>query len=355
MKRILAGLVLIGLLGADTPLAAQGLSAGVSRWLKKPHVWQYNLGVGGFGLGPFKVTYVAQYLKQADTSKAHWYGAGAELAIPVTPTAQPYVVGGAAVGAGRGPTGGGEAPGIGAWGGVGAELFAIGPLGLQAEALYQWRSKVHLSGLSLGLKVGLRLGSPQPAKQPLPPMTPPPSGAAGQGGGGAVEVLPRAAPADEEAIRRATMGLPPVATAAPASALRAPSATPAAAEIITTAVQAMGAPYRWGGNDANGFDCSGLIRYAYAEHGIAVPRISTDQARAGSEVGRDLSALLPGDILTFASAPGGSVAHVALYVGEGRFIHSARNGVQISILREDDPGVRWWWDRWVGARRVLTQ
>lgn len=348
MKRILCGLILVGLLGADTPLAAQGLSAGVSRWFKKPHVWQYSLGVGGFGLGPFKVTYVGQYLKQADSSKAHWYGAGAELAIPVTPTAQPYIIGGAAVGAGRGPTGGGEAPGIGAWGGVGAELFALGPLGLQAEALYQWRSKVHLNGLSLGLKVGLRLGKAQPARQPLPPMTPPPvSGAQGAG-----EVLPRAAPADEEVIRRATMGALPAATAAPATP-RGPAATPAAAEIITTAVQAMGAPYRWGGNDSNGFDCSGLIRYAYAEHGIAIPRLSTDQARAGSEVGRELSSLLPGDILTFASAPGGTVAHVGLYVGEGRFIHSARNGVQISILREDDPGVRWWWDRWVGARRVL--
>jgi cell wall-associated NlpC family hydrolase len=78
-----------------------------------------------------------------------------------------------------------------------------------------------------------------------------------------------------------------------------------------------------------------------------------DQARAGREVGRDASALLPGDVLTFAGN-GRGVTHVGLYIGDGRFIHSASRGVQISRLGEDDPNGRYWYRRWVGARRVIA-
>jgi cell wall-associated NlpC family hydrolase len=151
-------------------------------------------------------------------------------------------------------------------------------------------------------------------------------------------LLPRPNPEDEEAIR--------LATAARTS--RAP-----AAAIVGTALSAMGTPYRWGGTGLDGFDCSGLIQYAFAQHGITLARRSTEQARAGTEVARELDALEPGDILTFAADPGGSVQHVGLYVGEGRFIHSARGGVQISELSAADPVGKWWFDRWMGARRLL--
>lgn len=311
----------LALLLLPAALQAQTLSAGASYWFNSPHSMEYRLGIGGFTLGPARVIYSAQYVKQADTSKAHWYGGGAELVLRIRPTAQPYIIGGVAAGAGRGPTGGGEEPGIGAWAGVGAELVTLGPLGLQAEALYQWRSQVELHGFSLGIRIGSRFGTSPPPLAPLP------EGA-----------IPRANPADEEAIRLAT-------------AARRSNAP--AAEIVATALTVMGTPYRWGGSDTTGFDCSGLIRYAYAQHGITLPRISTDQARTGSEVGRALDQLAAGDILTFAGQPGGAVAHVGLYVGEGRFIHSARGGVQISELSSSDPVGKWWYERWVGARRVL--
>jgi cell wall-associated NlpC family hydrolase len=68
-------------------------------------------------------------------------------------------------------------------------------------------------------------------------------------------------------------------------------------------------------------------------------------------VDKQLDALLPGDILTFSNN-GGRVTHVGLYLGDGRFIHSASDGVQISLLSPDDVYGRWWWRRWVGARRV---
>jgi cell wall-associated NlpC family hydrolase len=122
--------------------------------------------------------------------------------------------------------------------------------------------------------------------------------------------------------------------------------------IVQTALDVMGMPYRWGDQGDQGFDCSGLIRYAFGKHGITLPRRSADQAREGAEVGRDLEALHAGDVLTFATG-GQGISHVGLYLGNGRFIHSATQGVQISILSPDDPAGRWWFKRWVGARRII--
>jgi cell wall-associated NlpC family hydrolase len=124
--------------------------------------------------------------------------------------------------------------------------------------------------------------------------------------------------------------------------------------VIATATDVMGRPYEWGGtgSDGGGFDCSGLIQYAYAQHGIELPRRSVEQALEGSPVKTSLVAIQPGDLLTFSNR-GGPVTHVGLYVGEGRFIHSASHGVQVSTLSPDDPYGRWWYVRWVGARRLV--
>jgi cell wall-associated NlpC family hydrolase len=124
--------------------------------------------------------------------------------------------------------------------------------------------------------------------------------------------------------------------------------------VIATASEAMGRPYEWGGtgDDGGGFDCSGLIQYAYGRHGVTLPRRSVDQAREGTAVAKSYEALRPGDVLTFSNS-GGSVTHVGLYVGEGKFIHSATRGVQMSVLSGDDPYGRWWYVRWVGVRRIV--
>jgi cell wall-associated NlpC family hydrolase len=137
------------------------------------------------------------------------------------------------------------------------------------------------------------------------------------------------------------------------AALMALTMTGRAADVVRAALDALGTPYRWGGSAENGFDCSGLVQYAYGQHGIRLPRQSRDQARAGTEVTPMLAALEPGDVLLFAAEPGGGVTHVGMYVGEGRFIHSASTGVQLSRLDSADPEAAWWYPRWVGARRII--
>ncbi len=126
-----------------------------------------------------------------------------------------------------------------------------------------------------------------------------------------------------------------------------------AVDIVQTALESLGTPYTWGGTADNGFDCSGLVQYAYGQHGIRLPRMSRDQAHAGAEVATVVDALRPGDILLFSARPGSGVTHVGLYVGEGKFIHSSTRGVKLSRLDVRDPEGAYWLDRWVGARRVI--
>jgi hypothetical protein len=122
--------------------------------------------------------------------------------------------------------------------------------------------------------------------------------------------------------------------------------------VVQTALDAMGTPYRWGGTDGNGFDCSGLIRYAYGEHGLILPRTSRDQARTGTQVQRSVKQLVPGDILGFGEQ--GTITHVGLYVGDGMFLHSASQGVRLASLTSTAGDGRWWQGRWMSARRVIN-
>jgi len=336
MKRALL-LVLVPL----SSLSAQSVSVGASRWLTSPGITEYRLGVDGFAAGPLVFRLVVQLTRRGGESSAGWGGVGSDAILRLTRDARPYLIGGGGVGLARPDSLGGLGPAVGLWGGVGAELLTVGPIGIQAEALYTWRGRMQAKSISLGFRAGMKIGS---------------SGRSDGRTAGRQETeptvrsaVPRSNPADEDVIRKAT-GKPPAETGSthPAPALGAP------ASIVATALGAMGTPYRWGGSDQNGFDCSGLIQYAFAQHGIQVPRTSSEQARAGYEVGRSLEALAPGDILTFSPDPGQSdqVSHVGLYLGDGRFIHSANGGVQVSVLSQSDPASSWWFERWIGARRV---
>jgi cell wall-associated NlpC family hydrolase len=97
--------------------------------------------------------------------------------------------------------------------------------------------------------------------------------------------------------------------------------------IAALAVSLVGSPYQFGGADAAGFDCSGLALYVYEQSGLAIPRTAREQQRAARPVAPD--ELAPGD-LVFFHIHSGSVDHVGIYTGAGRFIHSPRAGSAVA-------------------------
>ena len=119
-------------------------------------------------------------------------------------------------------------------------------------------------------------------------------------------------------------------------------------QVVDIALASIGTPYEWGGTDANGFDCSGLIQYAYAKLGIRLPRVSRAQMRAGTPVDPRPALLEPGDVLGFSVDRSGRTSHVGLYIGDDEFIHSSSSGVRISTLRD-----LYWQRRLVAARRIV--
>lgn len=93
------------------------------------------------------------------------------------------------------------------------------------------------------------------------------------------------------------------------------------------AVGQVGIPYRYGGNTVSGFDCSGLVQYAYASAGKRLPRTTADLWRHTRPVpGGDLEV---GDVLFFDIE--GKVAHVGLYLGQRRFVHAPASGREVTI------------------------
>jgi cell wall-associated NlpC family hydrolase len=112
--------------------------------------------------------------------------------------------------------------------------------------------------------------------------------------------------------------------------------------VVGVAMQYLGVPYVWGGASPNGFDCSGLVSYAFAQLGVSVPHSSYAIWGMGSAVSRDQ--LEPGDLVFFDG-----LGHMGIYIGGGQFIHAPHSGdvVKISSLGEG-----WYASTYVGARRL---
>jgi cell wall-associated NlpC family hydrolase len=102
---------------------------------------------------------------------------------------------------------------------------------------------------------------------------------------------------------------------------------------IRAAQSKLGIPYVWGGeSDAEGgYDCSGLMQYAFAQAGIRLPRVAADQARTGWRIPYDQAR--PGDLLIWAHDPTapGYISHIALYIGDGRMLVAPRTGDVVKI------------------------
>jgi cell wall-associated NlpC family hydrolase len=101
-------------------------------------------------------------------------------------------------------------------------------------------------------------------------------------------------------------------------------------ELMKAAESFVGVPYLWGGSSPNtGFDCSGLSMTVYQLNGLDLPRSSKEQYETGTPV--DRNDLLKGDLVFFASSGKDKVAHVGIYVGDGRFIHAPGRGKNIRV------------------------
>ena len=97
------------------------------------------------------------------------------------------------------------------------------------------------------------------------------------------------------------------------------------------AVRQVGVPYRYGGSSTEGFDCSGLVHYAYAKAGRSIPRTTRHLWRDLRPVAADQ--LRVGDLLFFDI--NGSVSHVGLYLGSRRFVHAPSTGREVTVEQLD--------------------
>jgi peptidoglycan DL-endopeptidase CwlO len=123
-------------------------------------------------------------------------------------------------------------------------------------------------------------------------------------------------------------------------------------QIVLDGLDQIGVPYVWGGaSPTGGFDCSGLVMWLWAQHGLALPHFAAAQYHLGPVVETgpvlDLTKLQPGDLLFFHD-----LGHVGIYVGNGYLLHAPHTGtfVQLAPLSE-----AWFQDTFVGATRPGPQ
>jgi hypothetical protein len=324
--RRLLRLMLLGVaLSGQTPSAgAQTVEARAGRFFDSGGWATYRIGLRQPLRGILGVGFHGDLLR-AVGANGGMAGVGADLTAFRTGTEGPYLVAGLSGGLGS-QTSNDLSNGWGSWSaGLGYDVFPASFLSVGVEGRWRELSLGRRDGFELGVGLTLHLGggSPPAGSRPVPgPIANPPGG---------------------------SESLPPF----PYAGVQAEPAS-LADSIVAAAAAAMGRPYEFGGTGAGGggFDCSGLIQYAYKRHGIVLARRSVDQAKEGRKVDRKLDRLRPADLLTFSNR-GGPVTHVGLYMGGGRFIHSATRGVQISTLSAQDPYGRWWYKRWVGVRRIV--
>lgn len=119
--------------------------------------------------------------------------------------------------------------------------------------------------------------------------------------------------------------------------------------LLMHALSLIGVQYQFGGNShAHGFDCSGLVRHVFAEAlSVELPRSSFEMSKLGTPVHN--GELHPGDLL-FYNTRKQRFSHVAIYLGEGRFVHAPSRGKTVEIVSMSDA---YWKKRFDGARRLV--
>lgn len=117
-------------------------------------------------------------------------------------------------------------------------------------------------------------------------------------------------------------------------------------KLVRKAKSAIGTPYVYGGTKPGGFDCSGLVKWAYDSVGVKLPRTAREQSVVGKKV-KNVKDMRAGDIVAFRHPRRGY--HTGIYLGDGKFVHSprTRSNVKISSLHEP-----YFSNILLGARRV---
>lgn len=143
----------------------------------------------------------------------------------------------------------------------------------------------------------------------------------------------------------------------PAPSAIAPDALPAAgpslttersvvsSALITTALGLQGVPYRLGGTDLTGFDCSGFVQYVLRQHAIGMPRTVIEQFGVGQPAG----GIEAGDLVFFQTL-GSQASHVGIAIDGESFVHAPNSRGVVRVERLDSP---YWSSRFLGARRVF--
>ena len=130
----------------------------------------------------------------------------------------------------------------------------------------------------------------------------------------------------------------------------APSSSPVTrvdtSALVDTALSFRGVPYRNGGSDPTGFDCSGLVQYVFAQHGVALPRETREQFELGTAV--RLAGIEPGDLIFFRTTTDGP-SHVGVAIGGDEFVHAPSTRGVVRVERFSAP---YWASRVAGVRRV---
>jgi cell wall-associated NlpC family hydrolase len=116
--------------------------------------------------------------------------------------------------------------------------------------------------------------------------------------------------------------------------------------VLHTALEFLGTPYRNGGSDPSGFDCSGFVQYVFARHGTSLPREVRSQYQHGQTI--DLDEVKPGDLVFFETVSRGA-SHVGIALGNGRFVHAPSSR---GVVRVEPYTASYWARRFVGARRL---
>jgi len=104
-------------------------------------------------------------------------------------------------------------------------------------------------------------------------------------------------------------------------------------EVVLRAMAQIGAAYRYGGADLEGFDCSGLVYFIHQQLGYSAPRTAQQQYDASRRIARE--DLQPGDLVFFRFS-GSRISHVGIYAGAGRFVHAPQTGRNVELKGLDD-------------------